>query len=92
MNIIYRIVKILKKIFFYNKNLFILKTQVKTYAEVFLNHMACNEVEIRQDQFFSKILGTSRIDSYTGFDIFFAAGAEFRVMYQYNIGSLSEKL
>ena len=52
----YRIVKILKNFFFCNKDLFIVKTQVKTYAEVFLYHMACIQVEIRHDQFFSKIL------------------------------------
>ena len=49
-------VEILKKNFFYNKDLFIVKTQVKTYAEEFLNHMACIGVEIRHNQFFSKIL------------------------------------
>ena len=45
----YRIAKILKKKFFYNKDLFIVKTQVKTYAEVFFNHMACILFEIYPD-------------------------------------------
>ena len=50
-----------------HKQKFSIKYQAKTYAEVFLNHMAGNEVEIRHNQFFSKNPGTSRIDSCTGF-------------------------
>ena len=74
--------KFWKKFFFYNKDLFNVKTQVKTYAKVFLNHMACIEVKIRQAQFFSKILVVRVSTATRGFDNFFAAGTEFRVIYQ----------
>ena len=79
---IYRIAKNLKKNFFYNKDLFIVKTQVKTYAEVFSNHMVCNEVEIHHDKFFSIIL-VLRVSTPTGVSHNFnAARTQFRVMYQ----------
>ena len=54
--------------------------------------MACIEVEIRHDQFFSKILVLRVSIATRGFDNFFAAETEFRVMYQYNIESLYENL
>ena len=44
--------------------------------------MACIEVEIRHDKFLSKIF-VLRVSTATwGFDNFFAAGTEFRVMHQ----------
>ena len=35
-------------------SVFSIENQVKTYAKVFLNHMACIQVEIRNNQFFFK--------------------------------------
>ena len=54
--------------------------------------MACIEVEIGHDKIFSKILVLRVSTATRGFDDFFAAGAEFRVMYQYDIGSLYKNL
>ena len=54
--------------------------------------MACIEVEIRHDQFFSIILVVRVSTATRGFDNFFAAGTEFRVMYQLDIGSSHENL
>ena len=72
----------MKKIFFYIKDLLSIQTQVKTYAEVFLNHMACIEVKIRNDQFFSKILVVRVSTATLGFDTFFVAETKLRVMFQ----------
>ena len=54
--------------------------------------MACIEVEIRHDQFFSIILVVRVSIATRGFKYFFAAGTEFRVMYQSDIGSSHENL
>ena len=54
--------------------------------------MACIEVEIRHDKIFSKILVLRVSTATRGFDNFFAAGTEFRVMYQSDIGSSHENL
>ena len=54
--------------------------------------MACIDVEIRHEQSFSIILVVRVSTATRGFDNFFAARTEFRVMYQSDIGSSHENL
>ena len=59
---------------------------------MFSTHIACIEVEIRHEQSLSIILVVRVSTATRGFDNFFAAGTNFRVIYQSDIGSSHENL